>query len=59
MTITGKKATYPVIAGDEPLKAIVVVGGQAQAEAGACGETAFVARNCASNRKGNAVSCAP
>jgi hypothetical protein len=56
---SGAKATYPVVAGDEPLKGIVVLGGQAQSAAGACGETAFVAGNCTFNRKGNTMTCKP
>lgn len=55
--VTGKKANYPVVAGDEPVKGVVVLGGQAQSEAGYCGETAFGAGDCAFNRKANTLTC--
>jgi hypothetical protein len=55
--LTGSKGTYPVVAGDEPLKGVVVLGGQVQAEAGYCGETAF--GNCVFNGKGTSVTCKP
>ena len=57
--VAGKKGTYPVVTGDEPLKGVVVLGGQTQAEAGYCGETAFTAGNCVFNKKGNAITCKP
>jgi hypothetical protein len=59
VTVKGTKSSYPVVSGDEPLKGVVVLGGQAQAEAGYCGETAFVAGNCAFNKKGTTVTCKP
>jgi hypothetical protein len=55
--VTGKSATYPVVAGDEPLRATVVLGNQADAVAGSCGETAFVAGDCKFNKPLNQVTC--
>jgi cysteine-rich repeat protein len=59
VTVTGTKGTYPVVAGDEPLKAVVVLGGLPEAEAGYCGETAYTAGNCLFNKKVNAITCEP
>ncbi len=55
--VTGRNGVYPVIAGDQPLKAILVLGDQTDAVAGACGESAFVAADCAFNRRATALSC--
>jgi hypothetical protein len=55
--VTGKNGTYPVVAGDPPLGATVVLGNQSDAVAGACGETAFGAADCAFNRAQNQVTC--
>ena len=57
--MTGRKGTYPVIAGDEPLGGVFVLGGQAQAEAGYCGETDYTAGNCVFNKKANSITCEP
>ena len=59
VTVTGMQGTYPVVPGDEPLKAVVVLGGQAQAEAGYCGETDYTAGNCVFNKKANSITCEP
>ena len=53
----GKKSTYVVGPGDEPIRAVVALGGRAESIAGACGETAFVAGDCKFNGAGNAVAC--
>jgi hypothetical protein len=55
--VTGKNGTYPVVDGDQPLRATVVLGNQSDAVAGSCGETAFVAGNCAFNGSHNQVTC--
>ena len=44
--ITGKNGTYPFVPGDVPIKATVVLGGQAASAAGQCGETAFAPADC-------------
>lgn len=52
--VIGKDGSYPVTAGQEPLRAIVVIGDGA---AGECGETAFGSGDCEFNGSGNAVKC--
>jgi hypothetical protein len=44
--VRGRNGTYPIVAGDEPLNATVVLGNQASADAGDCGETVFIAGDC-------------
>lgn len=55
--VKGKNGTYPVVSGDEPVQAIVALGGQASSDAGECGETAFVGADCAYNGAGNKLTC--
>jgi hypothetical protein len=55
--VAGAKGTFAVVPGDVPLFARVVLGGQQPGEAGACGQTAFVATDCKFNRKENSVTC--
>ena len=55
--VTGRNGVYPVVAGDQPLEAILVLGDQTDAVAGACGESAFMAADCAFNRRATALSC--
>lgn len=50
--VTGRKGSYPAVAGDEPITAIVVIG---EAASGECGETAFTEGQCAF--RGNTVTC--
>ncbi len=57
VSLKGKKSTYPVIAGDEPLHVVVVLGNQADGAAGYCGESAFRTGDCAFNRKGDGLVC--
>jgi hypothetical protein len=57
VSVTGNNGTYPVVSGDEPINAIVTVGGQAEAAAGLCGETAFVASDCFYNSSKNQLTC--
>jgi cysteine-rich repeat protein len=55
--ITGKDGTYPVVSGDEPVNAIVVLGNQTDALSGYCGESAFVVGDCRFYRKGKTLTC--
>ncbi len=55
--VLGKSGTYPVVLGDTPLEGVVVLGNQADAAAGYCAETAFLAGDCAFNGAGNQVTC--
>lgn len=57
LLVKGKNGAYPVVSGDEPVTAIVVLGGQAAA--GECGETAFAPGNCSFNGSGNKLLCKP
>ncbi|MFM8409626.1 MAG: hypothetical protein ACKOCT_05050, partial [Alphaproteobacteria bacterium] len=53
----GSKTTYPVAVGDEPVEAIVALGDQADATAGRCGETAYVAGSCKFNTPATTLTC--
>ncbi len=55
--VVGKKSTYPVVAGDEPLQVVVVLGDSSSAAAGECGETAFTLADCKWNGKANKLLC--
>ena len=57
--IKAKRGSYPVVAADAPVQAVVVLGGAAQASAGMCGESAFGLAECAFNGAGNALKCLP
>ena len=57
LTVTGKNGTYPIVSGDEPIKATVVLGGQAASMAGQCGETALAPADCKFNGSGSKLSC--
>src|SRR5262249_38045682 len=57
VTVTGKNAVYPVVTGDEPLEAVIVLGNQTDGVAGLCGETAFIGGDCVFNRAANSVTC--
>ena len=59
VTVKGANGVYPMVSGDEPLRAVVVLGDHAQAEAGYCGETAFSTANCAFNGTGTTIICKP
>jgi hypothetical protein len=48
---------YPVVAGDEPVQAIVVLGGQGDGAAGACGESAFEPAECVFKKGGETLGC--
>jgi len=50
----GKDGTYPVVAGDEPPRATVVIG---DGSIGQCGETGLLASNCKFNGSGTTLNC--
>ncbi len=52
--VKGKSGTYPVVSGDEPVKAILVVGDGALGE---CGQTAFVPGECRFSGSGSSLKC--
>ncbi len=55
--VQGAKATYPIVAGDEPLRGIVVLGGPSAGTQGRCGETAFVPGDCNFNGSQATLVC--
>lgn len=55
--VVGAKGTFPVVAADAPLQARVTLGGQAEATAGVCGESAFAPGDCSLNGPGNQIRC--
>jgi uncharacterized delta-60 repeat protein len=57
VTVGGKNGVYPVVGGDEPVKAIVVLGDGASGLAGECGESDFGAQDCAFDAKGAKLRC--
>lgn len=57
VSVSGTRWTYPVVAADVPLKVDIVLGGQAEAEQGRCGESAFSASSCNFNSKGTTLTC--
>jgi hypothetical protein len=57
VNVRGNKGVYPVVAGDAPLEAILVLGDQTDAVGGACGESAFAAGDCAFNRTATTLTC--
>jgi hypothetical protein len=55
VAVNGAKGTYPVIATDAPLDAVVVLGDQSSAIAGRCGESDF--GTCKLNGTGTTLTC--
>jgi hypothetical protein len=55
--VQGKTGTYAVGSADGPVQAVVILGGQAEGEAGLCGESDFGAADCVFNRAGDALKC--
>ncbi len=53
----GKDGSYPIISGDEPIRATVVLGDSNASVAGECGETAFGPQDCMFNGKGDKLTC--
>lgn len=58
LLVRGRNGSYPVVSGDEPLQATVVLGSQSASIAGECAETAFAADRCVYNDTGTKLSCA-
>jgi hypothetical protein len=57
VAVKGRNGTYPIVSGDEPVQATVVLGGQASAAAGECGESDFVSNDCTFNESLNRLMC--
>jgi hypothetical protein len=55
--VKGKKADYPVLDGDQPISAVVVLGDQLTAESGGCAETAYQKVDCAFRPSGRTLIC--
>jgi hypothetical protein len=55
--VSGMRSTYPIVASDVPLHAVVVLGDQTSAIAGVCGESNFGASSCTFNGPGTTVHC--
>jgi len=56
---SARRGAFGVMPGDEPLEAIVTLGGAAEAAAGLCGESAFAPAQCRWNSADTTVSCRP
>jgi alpha-mannosidase len=57
VTLTAKTGTYPVTAADLPLRATVVLGGQAAGQDGECGEVAFTPAQCRTAAANTVLIC--
>ena len=57
LSITGDNGTYPVVDGDVPIDVQVTLGGQPEAAAGLCTESAFVPADCFYNAGRNQLTC--
>lgn len=57
IAVGGRRATYPVVAADAPIQATIVLGGQADADAGLCTETDHNAADCSFRRSGKTLVC--
>jgi len=57
LSITGDNGMYPVVDGDEPIDVQVTLGGQPEAAAGLCTESAFVPADCFYNAGRNQLTC--
>jgi sugar lactone lactonase YvrE len=57
MIVRGRRGSYPVVSGDEPVQAIVAMGKRLQSEAGLCGESAFPVGGCSFNPAGTTLRC--
>jgi hypothetical protein len=55
--VKGKKADYPVLDGDQPISAVVVLGDQLTAESGGCVETPYEQPDCRFRTSGRALIC--
>jgi len=56
-SLTGKKATYPVVTADSPLQMVVVLGNQTDAIAGYCAESQFSSTGCVFNGSQTTIIC--
>lgn len=57
VTVKGKKGTYPVVAADSPVQAVVTLGDADAAEQGLCGESAYATTDCRFNAPQNKLTC--
>lgn len=57
VTVKGKKGTYPVVAADSPVQAVVTLGDATAAAEGLCGESAYTASDCKLNKQQNRLTC--
>jgi hypothetical protein len=57
VVIRGKGGDYPVLPGDPPINASVVMGDESAARAGQCGETSFRASDCSFVTGGRILAC--
>jgi hypothetical protein len=57
VVVKGKRSNYPIAPVDSPVNASVVLGDDAAATQGLCGETAFAAPDCRFNGSGGMLTC--
>lgn len=57
VVVRGKNGSFPVAAVHAPVRAVVVLGGQASSDAGECGETSFGVPHCSFNGAGSKLTC--
>jgi alpha-mannosidase len=57
VTVSGRRATFPVVPSDAPLQATLVLGGASASTAGECGELAFGPTSCKPNTAGTTLAC--
>jgi alpha-mannosidase len=57
VTLIGRDANLPLVAGDAPLSITVVLGGSSAGFAGECGELTFASGTCRANGSGTKLIC--
>jgi hypothetical protein len=57
VAVKGRRGTYPIAAGDGPLRAAVVLGGPLSSQEGECGESDFQPGDCVFNGSQSRVTC--
>jgi len=57
VTLIGRDANLPLVAGDAPLSVTVVLGGSSAGFAGECGELTFASGTCRANGSGTKLIC--
>jgi hypothetical protein len=57
IVVKGKKGDYPVIQGDQPISAVIVLGDQVTAELGGCTESPYIERDCGFRPSGRTLIC--